>query len=77
MDDLASAGKSREEVKKLYTRASKRLEEGGFRLRKWHTNDKEISRLIHENENLIRKVQAELKSSVILTLKKHQVHRAK
>ena len=52
VDDLVSVGKNREEVKKLYTHASERLEEGGFRLRKWHTNDKEISRLIQENENL-------------------------
>ena len=38
-------------MKGLYDHASKRLAEGGFKLRKWHTNDKEISRLISENES--------------------------
>ena len=51
VDVLVSGGKNREEVKKLYTHAGERLEEGGFRLRKWHTNDKEISSLIQGNEN--------------------------
>ena len=51
VDVLVSGGKNREEVKKLYTHAGERPEEGGFRLRKWHTNDKEISRLIQGNEN--------------------------
>ena len=30
VDDLVSGGKNREEVKKLYTHASERLEEGGL-----------------------------------------------
>ena len=52
VDDLVSGGKNKEEVKGLYDHASKRLGEGGgFRLRKWHTNDKELSRLIHETES--------------------------
>ena len=51
VDDLVSGGKNKEEVKGLYDHASKRLAEGGFKLRKWHTNDKEISRLISENES--------------------------
>ena len=38
-------------MKGLYDHASKRLTEGSFRLRKWHTNDKELSRLIHETES--------------------------
>ena len=36
MDDLVSGGKNKEEVKGLYDHASKRLAEGGFKLRKWH-----------------------------------------
>ena len=51
VDDLVSGGKNKEEVKGLYDHASKRLAEGGFKLRKWHTNDKELSRLIHETES--------------------------
>ena len=51
VDDLVSGSKNKEEVKGLYDHASKRLAEGGFKLRKWHTNDKEISRLISENES--------------------------
>ena len=38
-------------MKDLYDHASKRLTEGSFRLRKWHTNDNELSRLIHETES--------------------------
>ena len=54
VDDLVSGGKNKEEVKSLYDHASKRLAEGGgggFRLRKWHMNDKALSRLIHETES--------------------------
>ena len=50
VDDLVSGDKNKEEVKGLYDHASKRLAEGGFRLRKWHMNDKELSRLINEIE---------------------------
>ena len=51
VDHLVSGGKNKEEVKGLYDHASKRLAEGGFKLRKWHTNDKELSRLVHETES--------------------------
>ena len=51
VDDFVSSGKNKGKVKGLYDHASKRLAEGGFRLRKWHTNDNELSRLIHETES--------------------------
>ena len=47
----SQAAKNKEEVKGLYDHASKRLAKGAFRLRKWHMNGKELSRLIHETES--------------------------
>ena len=50
VDYLVSEGKNKEETKGLYDHASKRLAVGGFKLRKWHMNDKELKQFIDERE---------------------------
>ena len=50
IDDLVSGGKNKEEMKGLYDHASKRLAVGGFTLKKWHTNDKQLKQFIDERE---------------------------
>ena len=42
VDDLASGENNTEEAYSLYIKANQRMAEGGFRLRKWRTNDKAL-----------------------------------
>ncbi len=51
VDDLVSGGKATEEVKELYEKAKTRMATGGFKLRKWLTNDAVLRKHINENES--------------------------
>ena len=51
VDDLVSGGKATEEVKELYEKAKTRMATGGFKLRKWLTNDAALRKHINENES--------------------------
>ena len=50
VDDLVSGEQSSEKTFLLCEQASERLAKGGFRLRKWLTNSKELLRRIEESE---------------------------
>ena len=50
VDDLATGEKTTESAYSLYDKANKRMAEGGFRLRKWRTNDQALrSRIEAQN----------------------------
>ncbi len=51
VDDLVTGADSRGEGFKLYEKAKERMLEGGFRLRKWKTNDKVLEEKINLIEN--------------------------
>ena len=51
VDDLVTSCKDAKAGYSLYVKASERLRRGGFKLRKWKTNDKTLSRRIQETEN--------------------------
>lgn len=50
VDDLVSGGNTSEDVFELYNKAKSRMESGGFRLRKWKTNDPTLRQKIWESE---------------------------
>ena len=50
VDDLISGESSVEDAYLFYTKARERMEEGGFRLRKWVTNDDKLREMIAESE---------------------------
>jgi hypothetical protein len=50
VDDLVSGGRATDEVKDLYGKAKTRMATGGFKLRKWLTNDAALRKHINENE---------------------------
>ena len=50
VDDLVTSCKSTTTAFDLYGKARNRMKEGGFRLRKWKTNDKALGEEIAENE---------------------------
>ena len=50
VDDLVSGGNTNEDVFELYNKAKSRMESGGFRLRKWKTNDPTLRQKICESE---------------------------
>ncbi len=51
VDDLVTGCSSTEEAFDLYEKAKSRMLEGGFKLRKWKTNDRKLAEKIAENEN--------------------------
>ena len=50
VDDLASGGKTAEFVWKLYLRVKTILQEGGFTMHKWKTNDVKLRKMIEGSE---------------------------
>ncbi|XP_046857876.1 uncharacterized protein LOC124451299 [Xenia sp. Carnegie-2017] len=50
VDDLVSGGKSAQETIELYEKAKFRMSQGGFKLRKWLTNDGNVRALIEQRE---------------------------
>ena len=50
VDDLVSGGETTEEVVNLYEKAKIRMASGGFRLRKWLTNDAGLRQRIQDSE---------------------------
>ena len=48
VDDLATGEASTEDAYLLYTKAKERMNEGGFKLRKWRTNDSKLRAQIEE-----------------------------
>ena len=50
VDDLVTSNDSLQEACELYDKARIRLEEGGFKLRKWKTNNKDLASKIVESE---------------------------
>ena len=50
VDDLVTSNDSLQEACELYDKARIRLEEGGFKLRKWKTNNKDLASKITESE---------------------------
>ncbi|CAB4002999.1 Hypothetical predicted protein, partial [Paramuricea clavata] len=50
VDDLVSGGNTSEDAFELYNKARSRMESGGFRLRKWKTNDPTLRQKICESE---------------------------
>ena len=51
VDDLVTSCSDTEEAYSLYNKASDRMQEGGFKLRKWKTNDELLAQKIVENES--------------------------
>lgn len=51
VDDLVSGGNNVKEAHRLYVNSKKRLAEGGFKLRKWKTNNKCLRDQISREEN--------------------------
>jgi hypothetical protein len=51
VDDLATGEVCTESAYLLYTKARERMNEGGFKLRKWRTNDSESRTQIQESAN--------------------------
>ena len=51
VDDLVTGCKTLDEAFTLYQKASERLKQGGFRLRKWKTNSIKLAERIEESEN--------------------------
>ena len=49
VDDLATGEASTEAAYLLYTKAKERMNEGGFKLRKWRTNDRELRAQIQKD----------------------------
>ena len=49
VDDLATGKASTEAAYLLYTKAKESMNEGGFKLRKWRTNDKELRAQIQKD----------------------------
>ncbi|XP_046864650.1 uncharacterized protein LOC124459173 [Xenia sp. Carnegie-2017] len=49
VDDLASGESSTERAYQLYRKANERMNEGGFKLRKWRTNDSALRSQIEED----------------------------
>ena len=52
VDDFVTSYENSIEAFELYKKAKQRMSEGGFRLRKWKTNDEELATKIIENENV-------------------------
>ena len=50
VDDLVTSCKDVDAGYSLYVKARERMRKGGFKLRKWKTNDQTLSKRIHENE---------------------------
>ena len=51
VDDLVTSCSDTEEAYSLYNKASDRMQEGGFKLRKWKTNDELLAQKIVENDS--------------------------
>ena len=68
VDDLVSGGNTNEEAFELYNKARLRMEDGGFRLRKWKTNDPKLRRRIEQSE------QSMNPSKVIPTLEEDETY---
>lgn len=51
VNDLVTSCHDSTTAHALYEKARERMSEGGFKLRKWKTNDKIVARKIQENEN--------------------------
>ena len=51
VDDLVSGGKHTDEVRDLYEKAKSRMAMGGFKLRKWLTNDTALREYINKQES--------------------------
>ena len=49
VDDLVSGGNTSKNAFELYSKALSRMASGGFRLRKWKTNDPTLRQKIHES----------------------------
>ena len=52
VDDLVSGGESIDKALELYQKAKERMLAGGFKLRKWKTNDVELLQEINKNESV-------------------------
>ena len=50
VDDLVSGGNTTEDAFELYDKAKIRMENGGFRLHKWKTNDLKLRQKIEQSE---------------------------
>ena len=59
VDDLATGESSTEDAYLLYTKAKERMSEGGFKLRKWRTNDSKLRAQIQEKATDLEKNTAE------------------
>jgi len=51
VDDLVSGGGNADEAFTLYQKASERMKEGGFKLRKWKSNDAKLAEKIEKSES--------------------------
>ena len=51
VDDLVSGGQNTEETFGVYKKVEERLQVGGFKLRKWKTNDRMLKEKIEQSEN--------------------------
>ena len=60
VDDLVSGCSNTHEAFALFQKAKGRLQEGGFKLRKWKTNDPDLQLKIHQNEseNVLKELKA-------------------
>ena len=55
VDDLVSGDSTTDKAHDLYSKARARMANGGFRLRKWKTNDPKLKRRIGSTETVARK----------------------
>ena len=51
VDDFVSGGGNADEAFTLYQKASERKKEGGFKLRKWKSNDAKLAEKIEKSES--------------------------
>ena len=50
VDDLSSSNNSNQEAFEIYSVAKEIMKQGGFNLRKWQSNSKELMKLINDSE---------------------------
>lgn len=55
VDDLVSGDSATDKAYDLYSKAKTRMAEGGFKLRKWKTNDPELMKRISSSEAIVTK----------------------
>ena len=63
VDDLVSGCRDSKEAFAFFEKAKERMNEGGFKLRKWKTNDSALAKAIYESENVM---EEKIKQSSVL-----------